>query len=391
MTTKTENVLARISQRRINNVNILIVVEKYVSGTMLEHILEGQAFHITGICTSTHEALEQVKKSKPDLILTDMNLSDCDGIYFAQQLNIPKDDSSLCIYFTEYASDLIVQQTMSMAHELGFGISKYGSEEHRVNFESCFSQFYGVDKTNNLIHQFSVQPIRVFLVDDQQIVLWGLEKLIESAKPKMEVVGKSTNVFDAKGAVMEEQPDILIINICLTDMDSIDCIADFSSNGNTRVIIFTDTNDKNLIDQAVFNGARGVLDRKESMQAILRAIQKVHDGELWLDRMTTGRIFLQNSRIRGKVAIDTDIDADKSSMLTRKECIILKAFSDGTGGEQNKQIAAKLCMSEHTLRNHLTSIFGKLGIKNRFSLFAYAKQHFQQLDNAIALEESAKE
>lgn len=60
-----------------------------------------------------------------------------------------------------------------------------------------------------------------------------------------------------------------------------------------------------------------------------------------------------------------------------------RAFSDGTGGEQNKQIAAKLCMSEHTLRNHLTSIFSKLGIKNRFSLFAYAKQHYHQLESTV--------
>ena len=98
-----------------------------------------------------------------------------------------------------------------------------------------------------------------------------------------------------------------------------------------------------------------------------------------MDRITTGRIFLQNSRLRGKKFQDSE--AEKILTLTRKECVILKTFADGMGGEQNKQIAAKLCMSEHTLRNHLTSIFSKLGIKNRFSLFAYAKQHFQRLDS----------
>ena len=388
MTTKTENVLARISQKKLINTNVLIVVEKCISGKLLQHLLEKQNICITSICTSGHDALEKIKQKKPDLVLTDMSLRDCNGVYFSQQLNLQEDGLDFWIYFTEFASDLIVQQTMALANEFGCNISKYGSDGSRVNFnfESYYNQAKNFDKSNELIARIATQPIRVFLVDDQQIVLLGLEKLIESEKPKMEVVGKAMNIADAKLPVMEGQPDILIINICLTDIDSIDCVADFASNGNTRVIIFTDTNDNDLVDEAVLNGARGVLDRKESMQTILRAVQKVHDGELWLDRMTTARIFLQSSRIRGKIAIDADID--KPVALTRKECMILKAFSDGTGGEQNKQIAAKLCMSEHTLRNHLTSIFGKLGIKNRFSLFAYAKQHFQQLENTLAMEES---
>ncbi|UJP05585.1 MAG: DNA-binding response regulator [Nitrosomonas sp.] len=390
MATKTESVLARISERKINNTNVLIVVDKYISGQMLAQLLEGRAYQIAGICTSSHEALLRIRASRPELILTDMNLTNYDGICWAQKLNLTTDNSNLFICFTEYASDMIIQQAILMANELGYGVSKHCLNEHRVNFEFCFDQYHDAKKTKMISQQAAPgSSIRIFLVDDQQIVLWGLEKLIENEKPKMEIVGKSTNISDAKRYVMEEQPDILIINLCLTDLDSIDCIADFANNGNTRVIIFTDTNDNDLIDQAVLNGARGVLGRKESVNTILRAIQKVHDGELWLDRITTGRIFLQSARIRSKFAIDADIE--KNALLTRKECMILKAFSDGTGGEQNKQIAAKLCMSEHTLRNHLTSIFGKLGIKNRFSLFAYAKQHFQQIESTISTGEAIKE
>jgi FixJ family two-component response regulator len=68
-----------------------------------------------------------------------------------------------------------------------------------------------------------------------------------------------------------------------------------------------------------------------------------------------------------------------------------KSLANGMGGEQNKQIAAKLCMSEHTLRNHLTSIFSKLGIKNRFSLFAYAKQHIEQFDSFYPANDACNE
>lgn len=386
MANKTERVLARISHKRMSEAKVLVVVDKYVAGKTLREILEEWEYNIIGICTSNQEALVRVKNDKPDLILTDMVLNDCDGVYLAQQLNLQTDNSNLRIYFTAYATDLIVQRTMTIATALGCDINK-SIENGHSDFESCFCQYYGIDKTKNLIKQFSVQPIRVLLVDDQQIVLWGLEKLIDGEKPRMEVVGTATNISDAKRLVLEKQPDILLLNIYLDDIDCVNSISDFSSNGNTRVVIFTETQDKEVIDRAVLSGARGVLHRKESMQIILRAIEKIHDGELWLDRITTGRILLQNSRARGKISSDSN--TEKITMLTRKECLILRAFSNGTGGEQNKQIAAKLCMSEHTLRNHLTSIFSKLGIKNRFSLFAYAKQHFQQLESSV--NESLKE
>lgn len=379
MANRTEQVLARISHKRMDDAKVLIVVDKYVSGKTLKNIFEEWGYDVTGVCTSSQEALVRVKKDKPDLILTDMTLDDCDGIYLAQQLNLQTDNTNICIYFTAYASDLVVQRTMTIATAMGCSINKYSNDKNYTDFETCFCQYYGIDKTQNLLKQLSVHPIRVLLVDDQQIVLWGLEKLIDS-ELRMEVVGTATNIPDAKRLVMEKQPDIIILNIYLDDIDCVSHIPDLSNNGNTRVVIFTETHDKEVIDRAILSGARGVVHRKESMQTILRAVEKIHNGELWLDRITTGRVFLQNTRIREKVS--PDANTEKITMLTRKECMILRAFSDGTGGEQNKQIAAKLCMSEHTLRNHLTSIFSKLGIKNRFSLFTYAKQHFQQLESS---------
>ena len=380
MADRTEQVLVNIPHKRINNAKVLIVVDKYVFGKTLRNVLEEWRYDVIGVCTSNQEVLVRVKKDKPDLILTDIALDQCDVIYLAQQLNSHIDNTNICIYFTVYASDFIVQRTMTIATAMGCSINKYSNDKNYTNFESCFSRYYGIDKTQNLIKQLSVQPIRVLLVDDQQIVLWGLEKLIDS-ELRMEVVGTATNIPDAKRFVMEKHPDIIVLNVYLNDIDCVSHIPDFSNNGNTRVVIFTETHDKEVIDRAILSGARGVVHRKESMQTILRAIEKIYDGELWLDRITTGRVFLQNSRMREKVSPEEN--NDKITMLTRKECMILRAFSDGTGGEQNKQIAAKLCMSEHTLRNHLTSIFSKLGIKNRFSLFTYAKKHFQQLEPSM--------
>lgn len=389
MANKAERVLARISHKRIGDTRVLIVVDKYISGKTLKNMLEEWEYSITGVCTSGQEALIRMKEDKPDLILTDIELSDCNGIHLAQQLNLQTDNSNLSIYFTAYATDLIVQRAINIATTLGHNINKCGTEKLHRNFESSFCQYYGIDQTTNLSKESTTQPIRVLLVDDQQIVLWGLEKLINSEKPRMEVVGIAMNISDARCIAAEKQPDIIILNISLDNTDCVNFIPDFANSGNTRIVVFTEVYDKEVIDRAVLSGARGVVHRKEPMQTILRAIEKIHEGELWLDRITTGRIFLQNSRMRGKTSHDTD--TEKITTLTRKECMILRAFSDGVGGEQNKQIAAKLCMSEHTLRNHLTSIFSKLGIKNRFSLFAYAKQHFQQSSGLNPMNESLKD
>ncbi len=374
MANKAERIISRISHKVMGDTRVLVVVEKYISGKTLRNMLEDWEYDVIGVCTSGKEALVRIKEDRPAIILTDIELNNCNGIHLACHLNLHTEHSNYSIYFTTYATDLIVQRTINLAHSLGYNnINKCNSNELQRNFESSYCQYYGIDQSADYISQCA-KPIKILLVDDQQIVLWALEKLINSEKPRMEVIGSAMNISDAKQIIIEKQPDIIILNILLNETDCVNFIPDFTNNGNARIVIFTETHDKEVIERAVLTGARGVVHKKESMQTLLRAIEKIYNGELWLDRVTTGRIFLQSSRMRGKTSQDSD--ADKITTLTRKECIVLKAFSDGVGGEQNKQIAAKLCMSEHTLRNHLTSIFSKLGIKNRFSLFAYAKQHF---------------
>lgn len=389
MNSKTEHNLARILHKKTDDIKVLIVVDKYISGTALKNMFDTWGYNIIGICTSSQEVLDKVKEKKPDLIFTDIELTNCSGIHLVQQLSFKHNGSNLSIYFTAYATDLVVQRTINSATSLGYSIDKNNKKAH-IDFESCYRQHYGIDLMADHIKQsLAEKPIRILLVDDQQVILWGLKKFFESEKPRIEIVGSASNVSDAKRIAAEINPDIIILNIYIDNTDCIKLIPDLTNHGNTRIVIFSEMYDKDVIDRAILSGARGIIHRKESMETILRAVEKIHDGELWLDRITTGRIFLQNSRMRGKRFQDSE--AEKITTLTRKECTILKAFANGMGGEQNKQIAAKLCMSEHTLRNHLTSIFSKLGIKNRFSLFAYAKQHIEQFDSFYPANDACNE
>ncbi|WP_052493930.1 response regulator transcription factor [Nitrosospira sp. NpAV] len=218
-------------------------------------------------------------------------------------------------------------------------------------------------------------PIRVLLIDSRQIVLWGLEKLVNSESPRMEIVGKANNGADAKRLARENQPDIVLLDLDLGREKGVDLIPDLLKEGNFHIIIFTEIHDQTTIDVAVFNGARGVVYKEEPTQTILKAIQKVHDGELWLDRRTTGRVFINFLRAGQKVPVDPV--AGKIIALTRKERMIVNAFANEAGAS-NKKIARTLDISEQTLRNHLTSIFSKLEITNRFDLFMFAKLHHHQ-------------
>lgn len=226
--------------------------------------------------------------------------------------------------------------------------------------------------------------IRVLLVDSHQIVLWGLEKLINSESPRMEVVGKACNSVEARRLAKESKPNVLLLDLDLGEKEerSVDLVSDLLRDGDFHIIIFTEVRNQAAIDGAVFNGARGLVHKEEPTPTILKAIQKVHDGELWLDRSTTGRVFSNFLRAGRKAPADSI--TRKINALTRKERAIVHAFANKAGAS-NKKIAQTLCISEQTLRNHLTSIFSKLEITNRFDLFMFAKLHDHHFQCDIAL------
>lgn len=381
MNKKTESALERISHNQIEVPRVLILIHDYISGGNLEYIVKKWEYEITGIYNSNKAALFRVKIDKPDLILTDMELDD-DHLCVTHQLNLSIGNSKLCVYFTSYTTQSIMQRTMTLVSVLGNRARECSNERSCQNAGSVFNGHDAeIDRSLKVAKHSSLNPIRVLLVDDQQIVLWGLEKLINGQKPRMEVVGSAENIFLAKRLIMEKQPDVLILNIYLGDINCVNYISEFANNGDTKIVIFCRIRDQEVIDQAVLSGARGVVYQKESIQTILKVIEKVHDGELWLDRETASRAFLQNFHMRKTAS--PSINTRKISALTRKECEILKVFSQASGSEQNKQIAAHLQMSEYTLRNHLSAIFKKLGINNRFGLFMYARKHFRRAGFSI--------
>jgi len=215
-------------------------------------------------------------------------------------------------------------------------------------------------------------PIRVFLIDDHRSILWGLERLIESGKPAMQVVGTATNCAEALKLIDEAAPNLILLDIGLGSENGVNEIPNLLARSHAKILVLTGLRDESLHDKAVLAGASGVVEKEAPAETILAAIEKVHEGQLWLDRVATGRIFLEFARENAAQSVDPE--RVKIASLTDREREIVSIAATHAGFNA-KAIAEMLYISEHTLRNHLTSIYDKLQVANRLELFAYVHKH----------------
>ena len=193
--------------------------------------------------------------------------------------------------------------------------------------------------------------------------------VINSQKPKMEVVGMASNSVEALSAAAGLGPDLILLDMDLGGSLSLDFLPDLLEKSNAKVLFLTGIRDTDIHDKAILQGARGILLKDEPAKVIIRAIEKVVEGELWASKTSLARIFGQ---LTGVVA--SDPESEKIASLTNSERGIIAAlvtFEDST----NEEIASRLFISSSTLKNHLTTIYSKLGLSNRMQLLKYALKH----------------
>ncbi|MGB8240280.1 MAG: response regulator transcription factor [Azonexus sp.] len=220
------------------------------------------------------------------------------------------------------------------------------------------------------MQSFQTRPIRVMLVDDLQIVSWGLAKLVQTRHPHMELAGLAVDAASASAIIYQTPVDIIVIDL---DGDiGVDSIAELSSISPARMLALTASRDVSLHDGAILAGARGIVAKSEPVEALLKAIEKVHEGEYWIDRAATSRIFLHLAQ-KSKVKSETPDQIRVASLTPRERQTVAEISKDAAAS--GKLIAQRLNISENTLRNHLSSIYTKLGISSRLELFAFAKLH----------------
>ncbi len=214
--------------------------------------------------------------------------------------------------------------------------------------------------------------IRVFLIDDHRSILWGLERLINSGNPAMVVVGSAPNFTEGLKTIAAARPDVILLDIDLGGENGIDGIPKLLDKTGAKILVLTGVRDHLMHDRAVLAGASGVVEKEAAAETILTAIGKVYEGQVWLDRKATGRIFVEFSRDGAAKTANPDL-ALMNTLTDREKDIV--AATTAHAGATAKTIAASLHISEHTLRNHLTSIYGKLNVANRLELFSFVHKH----------------
>ena len=214
-----------------------------------------------------------------------------------------------------------------------------------------------------------VRPVQVFLIAPP-MVSWGLERLVQTAHPRFEFTGSSDSIHAALVLMEKQPPDVVVAHV--EGEIALESLAELHKRVQGHVLLVTGSQDVAILDKAVLAGVRGVVKTNDPPAILLKAIEKVHEGELWIDRGATSRIFMEMAR--QKAAQGNDPEKNRIATLTSRERQTIAAVASDASAP-GKVIASRLCISEHTLRNHLTSIYSKLGLSSRLDLYAYASKH----------------
>lgn len=214
------------------------------------------------------------------------------------------------------------------------------------------------------------KTVRIVLVDDHTVVRAGLRMLIES-RPGLQVVGEAATTSEALTVAREAQPDIILLDLDLGGDNGLDILPElFTTAKQARVLMLTGVRDPEEHHRAVRLGAMGVVLKEKAADDLLKAIEKVHAGEVWLDGALMARVLGRSGPV-GEVA-RVNPETARISSLTEREREVIALICEGL---QNKLIGERLFISETTVRHHLTSIFDKLGVANRLELVIYAYRH----------------
>lgn len=208
--------------------------------------------------------------------------------------------------------------------------------------------------------------IRVLLVDDQTLVRQGIRSLLSlaaraSAGPDdraLEVVGEASDGLDALQKCHELRPDVVLIDLKMPRLDGLGVLRELAvQHESAKALVLTTFDDTDLLLDAIRSGARGYLLKDVSLEQLVVAIQTVAAGGTHFQPTLTDRV-LQRARELPRPPSTLVL----SSPLTDREIEILKLLSAGLS---NREIAFALDLADGTVKNHVSSVLAKLGVRDR--------------------------
>ncbi|GAA3538165.1 DNA-binding response regulator [Aeromicrobium flavum] len=203
------------------------------------------------------------------------------------------------------------------------------------------------------------EPIRVFLLDDHEVVRRGVGDLLEDSGT-ITVVGQAGTVAEAAADIERLQPDVAVLDARLPDGSGMElCRHVRRAAPRTAVLILTSYEDDEALFEAIMAGAAGFLLKQVRGNDLVDAVQRVAAGQSLLDPAVTRSVL---ERLRRQDAPDPLAD------LTAQEH---KVFDQLRLGRSNREIAAELFLSEKTVKNYVSTVLAKLGLERRAQVAAW--------------------
>lgn len=207
-------------------------------------------------------------------------------------------------------------------------------------------------------------PIRVFLLDDHELVRRGIRELLED-EGDIEVVGESDSAHEAARRIPALRPDVAILDGRLPDGSGIDVCREVRSvDPGIRALILTSYDDDDALFAAIMAGAAGYILKQVRGTDFVDTVRRVAAGQSMLDPAMTAQVL---ERVRNGPVKDKALDG-----LTDQEHKILELIGEGL---TNRQIAERMFLAEKTIKNYVSSILAKLGLSSRTQAAIFATKH----------------
>ncbi len=211
-----------------------------------------------------------------------------------------------------------------------------------------------------------MRKTRLLIVDDHEVVRVGLRTLLD-AEADMEVVAEASSANEALMQVERYRPDVVIMDVRLKGQSGLEaCRLIRQRHPETQVIILTSYLNEEFISHALRVGAAGYLLKEVGSSELVRSIRNAASGKAAFDPHTASRMAARLRRL------EMNMEENAFKGLSGREMEVLELVSKG---KSNREIAEKLSLSQGTVRNYVSSIMEKLGMRNRIELATYAVKH----------------
>ena len=212
-----------------------------------------------------------------------------------------------------------------------------------------------------------MEKIRVFIVDDHPPLRDGLKSTLSEAE-RLDVCGEAGDADTALKEIADTEPDIVLLDLSLHGNNEFGLIKQIRSMTTApKVVILSMYNNFECIRQALLSGARGYLSKESLSYKVVEAVERVHEGEYYLDSFTLTPFIQAVLNAPPEVLFTTD---GKYGKLSTREQEIFRTLAEG---QTCKEIGSRLFISAKTVENHRSNIMKKLELSSHIELFNYAR------------------